>query len=104
MTGFGSARSKIRYGIITVEIKTVNHKFLEITCKLPNSLSIFEDRIKTLERAVFTNPQFSRGTTQRSGYTGFGPIVNKTFYTKEEVRDLVQSEIIKALDTFKRSL
>ena len=51
MTGFGSARSRAKYGFITAEIKTVNHKFLEITCKLPNSLSIFEDKIKTLVRA-----------------------------------------------------
>ncbi len=48
MTGFGSARSKSKYGVITAEIKTVNHKFLEITCKLPNSLSVFEDKIKLL--------------------------------------------------------
>lgn len=48
MTGFGSSKAKIKYSVITVEIKTVNHKFLEISCKLPNSLSLFEDKVKAL--------------------------------------------------------
>jgi len=48
MTGFGSGKSKSKYGVITAEIKTVNHKFLEINYKLPNSLSLFEDKIKAL--------------------------------------------------------
>ncbi|MCK4463541.1 MAG: YicC family protein [Candidatus Omnitrophica bacterium] len=48
MTGFGSDKAKSKYGVVTAEIKTVNHKFLEISCKLPNSLVIFEERIKSL--------------------------------------------------------
>lgn len=48
MTGFGSGKSRSKHGIVTSEIKTVNHKFLEISCKLPNSLSVFEDKIKLL--------------------------------------------------------
>ena len=48
MTGFGSGRAKTRSGVLTAEIKTVNHKFLEITCKLPNSLSFFEEKIKEI--------------------------------------------------------
>ncbi|MFH1790826.1 MAG: YicC/YloC family endoribonuclease [Candidatus Omnitrophota bacterium] len=48
MTGFGSGKARSKYGMLTVEIRTVNHKFLEITCKFPNSLVIFEDRVKAL--------------------------------------------------------
>lgn len=48
MTGFGSDKSRSKYGVVTAEIKTVNHKFLEISCKLPNSLVIFEEKIKSL--------------------------------------------------------
>ncbi|MDD5422742.1 MAG: YicC family protein, partial [Candidatus Omnitrophica bacterium] len=33
-------------GRITVEIKTVNHKFFDVTSKLPNNTSEYEDRIK----------------------------------------------------------
>jgi len=46
MTGFGNGKARSKKGVVTCEIKTVNHKFLEISCKLPNSLSSFEDKIK----------------------------------------------------------
>jgi len=48
MTGFGKAEVSSRLGSFTAEVKTVNHKFLEITFKLPNSLAIFDDKVKTL--------------------------------------------------------
>jgi len=46
MTGFGKASERSRDGKITVEIKTVNHKFFDATLKLPNGMAYFEDRIK----------------------------------------------------------
>ena len=46
MTGFGKGASRFRGGAITVEIKTLNHKFFDATLKLPNNIIIFEDRIK----------------------------------------------------------
>ncbi len=48
MTGFGRGRSRGAFGVFTAELKTLNHKFLEITYKLPNSLAIFDDRVKEL--------------------------------------------------------
>lgn len=46
MTGFGKAAEGFRNGKITIEIKTVNHKFFEATLKLPNGIAYFEDKIK----------------------------------------------------------
>ena len=46
MTGFGRGKAEFKGGVITIEIKTVNHKFFEMTAKLPNHISLFEDRIK----------------------------------------------------------
>ena len=46
MTGFGKAEYILSKGRITAEIKTVNHKFLDISLKLPVGMSIFEDRVK----------------------------------------------------------
>lgn len=48
MTGFGKAEEKVKSGRITIEIKTVNHKFFDATLKLPNNLSQFEDEIKDI--------------------------------------------------------
>lgn len=46
MTGFGRGESRFKDGQIAIEVKTVNHKFFDATLKIPESLSIFEDRIK----------------------------------------------------------
>jgi uncharacterized protein (TIGR00255 family) len=46
MTGFGKASEDLPNGKITIEIKTVNHKFFDATLKLPNGIAYFEDRIK----------------------------------------------------------
>ena len=46
MTGFGRSELKIPQGFIRVEIKTINHKFFEISSRLPGHLSEFEDGIR----------------------------------------------------------
>lgn len=48
MTGFGRGEAKFHNGKVTIEIKTVNHKFFDATLKLPNGISAFEDRIKEI--------------------------------------------------------
>lgn len=46
MTGFGKASLKIKDGAIDVEIRSVNHKYLEITSKLSNGISVLEDKTR----------------------------------------------------------
>ncbi len=46
MTGFGRAKTEINNRIYNVEIKSVNHKYNDISIKLPRSLSYLEDKIK----------------------------------------------------------
>ena len=48
MTGFGKGEARFKSGKITVEIKTVNHKFFDATLRLPNGIASFEDRIKEI--------------------------------------------------------
>lgn len=48
MTGFGRATARAKNSKITVEIKTVNHKFFDVSLKLPNGFVAFEDRIKEI--------------------------------------------------------
>jgi len=53
MTGFGRGEQKFPGGKISIEIKTVNHKFFDATLKLPNSIIVFEDKIKEiLQRSI----------------------------------------------------
>ena len=46
MTGFGRGEARFKSGKVTVEIKTVNHKFFDATLKLPNNMVALEDKIK----------------------------------------------------------
>jgi len=48
MTGFGKAVCKSKYGIVTIEIRALNHKFFELSAKFPNGLTEFEDRLKRI--------------------------------------------------------
>lgn len=46
MTGFGKGEAVSKYGRVKVEIRTINHKFLDISAKLPEGLLGFEDKIR----------------------------------------------------------
>ena len=48
MTGFGRSELKSAQGLIRVEIKTTNHKFLEVSSRLPSHLAEFEDAVRKL--------------------------------------------------------
>ena len=53
MTGFGRASAALKNGKITVEIKTINHKFADLTLKLPNNIVVFEEKIKeVLQKSI----------------------------------------------------
>ena len=46
MTGYGKGDSKRDGKTITIEIKTVNHRFLDCNIKLPRNFLFVEDRVK----------------------------------------------------------
>lgn len=48
MTGFGRGEVKNRGFYINVEIKSVNHRFLDIIYRLPKPISSLEDRIRNM--------------------------------------------------------
>lgn len=48
MTGYGSGQFRTKNGLISVEIKTINHRYLDIVTKLPTQLNLFEDKIREL--------------------------------------------------------
>ena len=46
MTGFGRRQAPWQDGSVTIEMRSVNHRFLEIACRLPRPLSHLEDSFK----------------------------------------------------------
>ncbi|MDP8261623.1 MAG: YicC/YloC family endoribonuclease, partial [Candidatus Kappaea frigidicola] len=48
MTGYGLGKASFASGLITVEIKSLNYRYLEISVRLPEEISHFEKKIKEL--------------------------------------------------------
>lgn len=48
MTGFAHCQVQTLLGFLNVEMKAVNSRFLEITCRLPDELKAWEEDIRTL--------------------------------------------------------
>lgn len=48
MTGFGIGEFKDQYYNLSVECKTINHKYLDINLRIPRKLSFLEDKLRFL--------------------------------------------------------
>lgn len=48
MTGFGRSKVENDTFQITVEMKSVNHRFLEMSIRLPKQMMVFEDKIRKI--------------------------------------------------------
>jgi len=58
MTGFGRGEASIPGKRVTAEIKSLNHRFLDIRCRLPRAYSGFEIRIHRLIQNRFHRGRF----------------------------------------------
>jgi uncharacterized protein (TIGR00255 family) len=56
MTGFGRAVDEIDGYVITVEIKSVNHRYFEFSSRIPRQYGFLDDKIKS-----YVNSRVSRG-------------------------------------------
>ena len=56
MTGFGRCETEIHGRAITVEIKSVNHRYFEFSCRVTRGYSFLEDKLK-----AFVNSRVARG-------------------------------------------
>lgn len=59
MTGFGRAVQEIDGYIITVELKSVNHRYFEFSSRIPRQYGFLDDKIKS-----FVNAKVSRGKVE----------------------------------------
>ena len=53
MTGYGRGQQLLHARSITVEIRSVNHRYFEFSCRTPRGCAFLEDRLKrTLQQAI----------------------------------------------------
>jgi len=53
MTGFGEASGRTAAGVLRVELRTVNHRYLNVNSRLPTSLTRWENELREWVRAFF---------------------------------------------------
>jgi uncharacterized protein (TIGR00255 family) len=101
MTGFGSKEKNIPgIGAVSVEIRSTNHKFLEVVLHLPEGLIALEDRIKKeieakIKRGRLTcvvnlgrksNPQIAVNRQLLDEYVRVVGQITKTYSLKDKVK------------------
>ena len=53
MTGFGAAEGSVAGGRLRVEIRTVNHRYFNLSLKLPQDLAAIEGEFREMLRKEF---------------------------------------------------
>ena len=59
MTGFGRAQKELAGYVITVEIKSVNHRYFEFSSRIPRQYGFLEEKLKS-----YINTKVSRGKVE----------------------------------------
>ena len=95
MTGFGRAEAVLNGRSITVEIRSVNHRYYEFSCRLPRSMTFAEEKIKS-----FLYGKISRGKVEVSVLVQNVAAISEKITVNKEVI----SEYITALREIKAEM
>ena len=75
MTGFGRVSGETALGPLTVEMKSVNHRYLDISLRLPRDLSALEEDIKAWIRDVVSRGRVEVNLRLQSGTIKNGGVI-----------------------------
>jgi uncharacterized protein (TIGR00255 family) len=89
MTGFGRAVKELDGYVITVELKSVNHRYFEFNSRCPRQYGFIDDKIKS-----FVNSRVARGKVEC--YVGIEAL--NTDSAEVAVNNTLASAYVKALD------
>jgi uncharacterized protein (TIGR00255 family) len=98
MTGYGRKTLYIDGASLSVEIRTVNHRFLDIAIKMPSSLLFIEEKIKKIIRS-----QFNRGRIEVIIETTGSSLVQKTVEIDWNLLDQYMEKITTAKERYSLS-
>jgi len=95
MTGFGRRQGTWSGGAVIVEVRSVNHRFLETSIRLPKPLAAHEDRIKKLIQAQCARGRIDLSVVAQGGRGGSRPL---------QLDAALANQYHQALRTLQRSL
>ncbi|MBI5250809.1 MAG: YicC family protein [Desulfomonile tiedjei] len=70
MTGFGRGRSGIGEVEVVTEIRAVNHRFLDVSVKLPKAYNCFEPQVRKIVSEIIHRGKFDVMVTRVAGKSG----------------------------------
>jgi len=70
MTGFGRSEGSIGISHFTIEVKSVNHRFLDVRFRIPSALSLYESAFAERLRSQFERGSFEVNIKHRLAPTG----------------------------------
>jgi uncharacterized protein (TIGR00255 family) len=95
MTGFGRSEGETGLGRINMEVRSINHRYLDVNLKLPKRLGPFENRIKEMVRSMIFRGKID--VTLRLDSSGEGRV-------QFSVDSALAEQYHRALKTLKASL
>jgi len=95
MTGFGKAQVTTKYGTFTVEISSVNSRFLEVSVHISRQFSALEHRVRE-----FVNSNLNRGKV--SVFAGFSESENSP--NKRYINEKAMTEMSHQLQSIQKDL
>jgi uncharacterized protein (TIGR00255 family) len=91
MTGFGAAEGPVAGRRLRVEIRTVNHRYFNLSAKLPGDLSALEGELRERLRRDFDRGHVTvqaRWTEQSDSATGFEVDLDRARMVTERLREM----------------
>lgn len=85
MTGFARLAAEFAWGTATWEIRSVNHRYLELVFRLPESLRVLEPQLRQLVQL-----QVKRGKIEVSLKVQFNPAANPLQFNYELIDQLLK--------------
>ncbi len=95
MTGYGTSTTHLENTTISVEIKSINHRFLDIIPKYPRTFIFLEDKIKKTVKSYF-----SRGRIEIHINIDGDNFVNKSIVTDWDLLDQYVQQLKKIKDRY----
>lgn len=91
MTGFGAATGRVGTAQVTVEIRTVNHRFFNPSIKLPSALARWEGEVRELLRQHIARGHVSM-TARLERQSAAGAVIDEDRFARylEQIRALQQ--------------
>ncbi len=88
MTGYGKGEVSFESKTLTVELKSVNHRFLDLSIKMPSSFNFLEDYIRKVLQKNFTRGHID--CYVNFSVSGVGTAIKEYTLNLQQVKDYLE--------------